>query len=217
MATAFRAGRRRWRADTTLQIQLEMRVACRPLCCLSTAGFGMHQFARQSHSRAGPSAQMRRPPLRSGCPALLGFVAVAELAPLPLVVILKHAATSQSTKRAARAATNPAMLGAADARWALPGCGFVEPSAHYAGALRTSCLSGRRWDRCGLTIGRGGEERSFGLGERSELREHTCRCMFERSEQSERSEFSGRAQSEHRSGVAAKRRPPRREPTAGTA
>jgi hypothetical protein len=48
---------------------------------------------------------------------------------------------------------------------------------------------------------RGGEERSFGLGERSELRELTCRFLFERSEQSERSELSGRAQSEHRSGV----------------
>jgi hypothetical protein len=63
----------------------------------------------------------------------------------------------------------------------------------------------------------GGEERSFGLGERSELRELTCHFLFERSERSERSELSGRAQSEHRSGVEAKRRPPRLEPTAGAA
>jgi hypothetical protein len=57
---------------------------------------------------------------------MLGFVAVAELTPLALLATFKHAATSQCTKRAARAATNPALLGAADARWGLPGCGFVE-------------------------------------------------------------------------------------------
>jgi hypothetical protein len=104
----------------------------------------MHRFARQSRSRAGPSAQMRRPPLRSGSPAVLGFVAVAELASLPSVVTLKHAATSMFTKRAARAATNPAILGTADARWALPGCGFVDRLADCAEALRPGCLSGRR-------------------------------------------------------------------------
>jgi hypothetical protein len=39
------------------------------------------------------------------------------------------------TKRAARAATNPAMLGAADARWGLPGYGFVETFANCAETL----------------------------------------------------------------------------------
>jgi hypothetical protein len=112
----------------------------------------MRRFARQSRSRAGPSARMRRPPLRSGFPALLGFVAVAELAALTSFVTLKHAATRMFTKRAARAATNPAMLGAADARWGLPGCGFVDRFADCAEALHPGCLSGRRyplWAHCG--------------------------------------------------------------------
>jgi hypothetical protein len=102
------------------------------------------RFARQSRSRAAPSARMRRAPLRYACPAMLGFVAVAELTSLPSVATFKHAATSQCTKRAARAATNPALLGAADARWVLPGCGFVDPSADYAKARRPARLSGRR-------------------------------------------------------------------------
>jgi hypothetical protein len=72
---------------------------------------------------------------------MLEFVAVAELASLPSVVTLKHAATSMFTKRAARAATNPALLGAADARWGLPGCDFVEPLAHCADAQRPACLT----------------------------------------------------------------------------
>jgi hypothetical protein len=107
---------------------------------------------RQSRSRAGPRARMWRPPLRYGSPVVLGFEAVAELAAFTSFTALKHAATSQSTRRAARAATNPVLLGATDARAGLPGCDFVEPFANYAGTLHPGCLSGRRyplWAHCG--------------------------------------------------------------------
>jgi hypothetical protein len=56
------------------------------------------------------------------------------------------------------------MLGAADARWGLPGCGFVARLAHCAGALRAGCQSGRRhplWAQCGAA-------RSGALGSVSE-------------------------------------------------
>jgi hypothetical protein len=88
--------------------------------------------------------------------------------------------------RAAHAATNPAVLGAADTRWGLPGCGFVQRSADCAKALRPASLSGRlvRW---GPLRGGGGE--LFGLVARNAPRAHACRRMFERSE---RSEFGGR-------------------------
>jgi len=56
---------------------------------------------------------MRRPPLREGSAAVLGLVARRETHFAHCVRCARTIATSQSTKRAARAATSPALLGAA--------------------------------------------------------------------------------------------------------
>ena len=63
----------------------------------------------------------------------------------------------------------------------------------------------------------GGEERSL-CGRRAQRASKTdSPRLFERSERNERSEFAARPQSEHHSGVGAKRRPPQHEPPAGSA
>jgi hypothetical protein len=59
----------------------------------------------------------------------------------------------------------------------------------------------------------GAEHRRVRGRARSALRALTCRCMFERSEQSERSEFSDGHESEKRRAAEAQRRPP--HPCAG--
>ena len=82
-------------------------------------------------------------------------------------------------------ATNPALLGASDARRTAPG----QPFATGMGGSRRAPP---RWlERQAVPGGGavcGAEQRSLEGGERSELRKLACRILFERSERSERSE-----------------------------
>ena len=77
---------------------------------------------------------------------------------------------------------NPALLGASDARRAAPGQPFA---AGMGGSRRAP----PRWvERQAVPGGGavcGAEQRSLEGGERSELRQPTCRILFERSERSE--------------------------------
>ncbi len=121
-------------------------------------------------------------------------------------------ATGQFTKRAARAATSPVLLGALQARRGLPEHAFAgnavvrdaaeEPSRQVVSA------GGDLWSD---------EDRRPGVGARSALRELTrLNCLSVTNEVSEASSAT-RPLAENRSAVGAKRRPRNHEPPAGTA
>jgi hypothetical protein len=87
----------------------------------------------------------------------------------------------------------------------------VPPAALPSGS---QCLGEVRQPRHKAAAGQaparicGAEDRRIRGRARSAPREHSCRCMFERSERSERSEFSDGPESENRRAAGAKRRPP---------
>jgi len=94
-----------------------------------------------------------------------------------------------SLRSALRArAMNPVLLGASHARRAPPELPFAAGSGCSRGSpppvLERQAVPGG-----GAVCG--AEQRSLEGGERSELRELTCRILFERSERSERSELCG--------------------------
>ncbi len=94
-----------------------------------------------------------------------------------------------SLRSALRArAMNPALLGASHARRAPPGRPFAAGSGC---SRRPPPLLAERQAVPGGGAVCGAEQRSLEGGERSELRQLTCRILFERSERSERSELCG--------------------------
>jgi hypothetical protein len=129
-------------------------------------------------------------------------------------------------KRASRAVTHSALLGAAQAperQWQ-PADGFAAPHADRAtksSGLRSwhTTSGGTTWQvvSC-FTSPCGGEERRFGAGARSAHRPSDSPRLFERSAGTARSELRGaRPQTEYHSEVGAQRRPPHRDAEQGTA
>jgi hypothetical protein len=194
----------------------------------------------QRRTRAGPGASLRRPALRADvygpacrpgllvrrarvrrdscpstlAPAMLGLVARRRTRCVRCAHFARTTATSQLLKRAARAATSPALLGASKARPILPGPAFagtvlVFGSSRLVVASRQA-VSGRGdfW---------GGEKRSPAVGARSALRGLTRRGWSNAATAGRVVSSAARPQGEHRSGVGAKRRPPQHEPLAGAA
>ena len=113
---------------------------------------------------------------------------VAELTALTSFAPFKQAATSQLTKRAARAATSPALLGAPEAHSSLPARAFAGTSLLVRQKAvtvpeRQAAPGGRRflWRRGAQVRGRRAQRASS-----SDLPQ-----LFECSERSERSEFCG--------------------------
>ena len=140
---------------------------------------------------------------------------VAELTSLAALSTFKQAATSQSTKRAARAGHEPS----APQRRRGP----LRPARTRL--CRNRCIPSeedqRRFCSRWAVAGRGdfwsGEERRARVGARSALRRLTRRgCLNEMSVANGVSS-AARPWTEHRSGVGAKRRPLQHEPLAATA
>ena len=118
------------------------------------------------------------------------------------------------TIRAAREATNPALLGAPEARRSLPEHAFAE--TELAGLAKTKTSPSRQVLPGGGSFW-GGEKRRARVGARSALRRLTRRnCLSAVSEANEAS-FAARPWTEHRSEVGAQRRPPRHEAPPGSA
>jgi hypothetical protein len=88
----------------------------------------------------------------------------------------------RSRSALARAATSPVLLGASHARRALPGCAFVE--VWFVFVAKINAPASRQAVPGGGDLW-GGEERRFGVGARSALRDLICRILFERNERSE--------------------------------
>ena len=168
----------------------------------------------QRRGRAGCAAPRKRPPLRCGCPAMLGLVARRRTRCVRFALYARTTSTSQSTKRAARAATSPALLGASQARRSLPTHTFARSAVICACPRTTGASRQAVFDGGDLW---GDEERRAPVGARSALRRLTRRsCLNEESEANVVSS-STRPETEHRSAVAAKRRPPQYEPPANAA
>ena len=176
--------------------------------------FGLRSGARPRCTRAGRSALPRRLPLRSSSPALLGLLARRRTHFAHCVRAVRTSSTSQCLKRAARAATSPALLGASHARCGLPGhtsaaasLVFVDKN-HRVLARQAVPGGGEVW---------GGEERRFGVGARSALRGLTCRICSNGANAVSKVSYAAQPQTEHHSEVEAKRRPPHPEPLPGAA
>ncbi len=200
---------------------------------------GLH-LTPQSRVRTGRCASLERSALRTDCPAcpcacmrkgarqarnspqglsrvrarFVGLVARRRTRFVHFVRCAQTVATSQSTIRAARAATSPAILGAPEALRSLSGRAF----AVKRGVLltRTTLVASRqalhgRGDLCG------GEERKPSVGARSALRELTRRSCLSAVSAANEASSATRLKAEHHSAAGAQRRPPHHESLAGGA
>jgi hypothetical protein len=123
-------------------------------------------------------------------------------------------ATSQMTKRAARAATSPALLGAPQARSSLPERTFAEPVSAFV-PKSTSSVARQAVPGGGDLCG--DEEHRFEVGARSAHQHLTRRVCLTGESAANAGSSAARPRTEHRSAVGAKRRPPQHEPPSGTA
>jgi len=170
--------------------------------------------ARQRPVRAGRGTSLRRSALRCDFPAMLGLAARRITRYVRCAHCARTNAASQRWMGAARAAASPALLGASEARPDLPERAFAETLVVFAAS--TASAASRRavpggGDFCG------DEKRRTGVGARSALRYLTRRICSNAANEESVVSYATRPQVEHRSGVAAKRRPPQHELPAGTA
>ena len=179
--------------------------------------FRARRWARQRRVRAGRSASLRRPALRAGCPAMLGLVARRRTHCVRFALCVQTTAPSQRTKRAARAATSPALLGASEARCSLPGRAFAttEVALDHPHAP-TGGLRGRRYPAGAISVATSSAGPGSARAQRA-LRPLTRRSCLSAVSAANAASSAARPRTEQRSAVGAKRRPPQHEPPAGTA
>jgi len=170
--------------------------------------------ARQSRARSGRSASLVRAALRFAFPVVLGLVARRRTHFAHCVRFVQTTATSQSLKRAARAATSPPLLGAPEARHGLPIRAFADKAVVFA---QKTCARAARRAVPGRGDLWGGEERSTGVGAHRALRDLTRRICLNEAHLVRVVSYATRPPGEYRSEVGAKRRPHQREPLSGTA
>jgi len=178
--------------------------------------FRTRRSARQRRVRAGRSASLRRSVLRTDSPAMLGLVACRRTHYVRCAYCVQTAATSQLTKRAARAATSPALLGASEALRVLPTRTFADTVLAFDRHATVGDLRGRRYPAGAISAA----TRSAGPGSaraQRVLRELTHRSCLSAVSEANAASSAMRPRTEHRSGVGAKRRPPQHEPLPGTA
>ena len=159
---------------------------------------------------------------RADSPAMLGPAACRRTRFVRFAHCAQTAAASQMTMRAARAATGPALLGAAHARQPEPARAFAERTAARVrrspiGRKRSVVrLRGRR-SPAGATSAATSSAGSRSARAQRALRDLTHRgCLSEVSAANEASSAM-RPRAEQRSAVDAQRRPPQSEPWPGTA
>ena len=177
---------------------------------------------RCSHlGRSGKGAPEQTTPLHrwrsalcADFPPMLGLVARRRTRCVRCALYAQTSATSQSTSRAAREATSPALLGACEALRALSGRAFAKRRVFsstrmpHGRARQAVPDGGDLW---------GGEEHRASVGARSALRKLTRRGCLNGANAVRAVSSAPRLKTEHHSGVGAQRRPPQCEPPAGTA
>ena len=171
--------------------------------------------ARQSHLRSGRSASLKRSARCADPPALLGLAARRETRFVRFALSALTVATSQLTKRAARAATSPVRLGASEAHCGLNARGIAEMlwarSRWQASPFASRQAVPGGGDLCG------GEERRSRVGAHSALRPQACRSCLSAVSKANAASSAARPRIEHHSGVGAKRQPAQCEPLPGSA
>ena len=139
---------------------------------------------------------------------------VAQLTALTSFAAFKQAATSQSTKRAARAATSPALLGAPQARCVLPEPRFADRAAVLAANTTTRGLRGKGCP-AGATLGATSSAGPGSARAQRALRRLTRRGCLNAANEVSAVSSAARPRTEQRSAVGAQRRPPPQEPPTG--
>ena len=171
--------------------------------------------ARQRRGRTGRGASLRRPVLRTGCPAMLGLVARRRTRCVRCALYAQTSATSQTTMRAARAATSPALLGASEARHGLSARAFAGAVVGSRVGAPRCCRSGRRYPPGAISGAT--SSAAPGSARASALRELTRRSCLNAVSAANVVSSAARPRCEQRSAVGAQRRPPQHEPLADTA
>jgi hypothetical protein len=191
---------------------------------------------QQRRVRSVCGARVRRSSLRYDCPAVLGSVAHRGTRYVRCARCAQTPAMSQFTKRAARAATNPARPGQearAFARHKQSSGLFVSGLSLGASHTRRS-RSARAFAQTGCVLGGqipvverravagggavwSGEQRRAGAGARSALRKHARRGCLSAVSAANVASSTAPPRTEQRSGVGAKRRPLHPAPPPATA
>lgn len=127
---------------------------------------------------------------------------------------VRTTATSQCLIRAVRAATSPALLGASQVRRSLPERAFAGQRLVFA--TKQTSFASRQVVLCGGELC-GDEKHRPGVGARSPLRHPTRRGCSNAVSAANRVSSATRPRAEHRSAVGLQGRPPRCEPSPGTA
>ena len=169
-----------------------------------------------SKGACGQAAALRFGGRRCASTALRCAVSwpVAKLTALTAFAAFKQAATSQSTKRAARAATSPALLGAPQARCDLPEPRFADTAAVFETNSNTRGLRGKGSPLGAIWVA------TSSAGPGSARAQHALRQLTRRGCLNAANEVSAvssaaRPRTEQRSAVDAQRRPPPHERPAG--
>ena len=190
----------------------EWRSGLGPLLSLTTRCV---RDGRRAKAGSGQAAALRWSGRRCAPTALRCSVSwpVAKLTALTSFAAFKQTATSQTTKRAARAATSPALLGAPEARCDLPGPRFADTAEVFAANTSTRGLRGKGCPLGAISVATS----SAGPGSaRASAHQHLTRrgCLNAANEVSAVSS-AARPRTEQRSAVGAQRRPPPHERPAG--
>jgi len=159
---------------------------------------------------------------RADSPAMLGPAACRRTRFVRCAHCAQTAAASQMTKRAARAATCPALLGASHARPAEPARAFAEPASVLGMPSRISraCSVVRlrgRWSSAGAISAATSSAGSGSARAQRALRDLTHRGCLSAVSAANEASSAMRPRAEQRSGVDAQRRPPQCEPWRETA
>ena len=172
--------------------------------------------SRRGKAGSGQAAALRWSGRRCAPTALRCSVSwpVAKLTALTSFAPFKQTATSQFTKRAARAATSPALLGAPQARCGLPEPRSADTAEVFAANTNTRGLRGKGCPLGAIWVATS----SAGPGSaRASAHQHLTRrgCLNAANEVSAVSS-AARPRTEQRSAVGAQRRPPPHERPAGS-
>ena len=171
-------------------------------------------FVRQRCARAARSASLKRPVLRTSSPAMLGRVARRRTHFAHCVRSVQTAATSQMTKRAARAATRPVLLGASEARCGLRAHAFAEALLVFGLHTNQAARRGSRYPAGAISVAT--RSTAPASARKCALRQLTRRSCLNVESAANAVSSAARPWRAHRSAVVAKRRPPQVEPLPGT-
>jgi hypothetical protein len=189
--------------------------ACGPLENIAVC-YACECRREQRRVRTGLRASLRWSVLRTDSPAMLGLVARRRTHCVRCAHCVQTVATSRLLKRAARAATSPALLGTSEAPSDLPARAFAATAEAFPTQATGLGLRGRRCPVRAISVATS----SAGPGSARAPRALPCltrrHCLSAVSAANAASSAT-RPRTEQRSAVGAQHRPPQHEHATGTA